>query len=121
MYTAEHIDVEKFESGLDSNRRFQEEMLRLAEEKANAFYSGYNKCLDDVRSMLHCSNYESKEKRTGAYMDGANAAFYEICKELDIGSQDIRDQNISVDQKAAMLAERIRECLCGKKLERENG
>lgn len=112
MYTAELIDVDKFENGLDSNRRFQEEMLRLAEEKANAFYSGYNKCLEDVRSMLHCSNYESKEKRASAYMDGADAAFYEICKELDIGSQDIRDQNISVDQKAAMLAERIRECLC---------
>lgn len=104
MYTAEHIDVEKFENGLDSNRRFQEEMTRLEQEKASAFYRGYDKCLDDVRSMLHCSNYESKEKRTGAYRDEADAAFYEICKELDIGSQDIRDKNISVDQKAAMIA-----------------
>lgn len=111
MYTAEHIDVEKFEEGMDSNKRYQEEMLRIAEEKATAFYSGYTKCLDDVISMLHCSNYENSEKKTKAYIAGANAAFYELCKELDVGCQDILDQNISIDQKAAMLVDRIQKCL----------
>ena len=107
-YTAEHIDLEKFEAGLGSHKRYQEELQRTAIEKANAMYEGYCKCLEDVRSMLHCSNYESREKETAAYKEGADAAFYELCKELGIGSQDIRDMNTSVDEKAALLADRIR-------------
>ena len=84
----------------------------MAIEKANAQYEGYCKCLDDVRSMLHCSNYESKEKEPAAYKEGADAAFYELCKELGIGVQDIRDKNISIDQKAYMIAERIKKAFC---------
>ena len=111
-YIAEHIDTEKFEAGLDSHKRYQEELQRMAIEKANAQYEGYCKCLDDVRSMLHCSNYESKEKETAAYKEGADAAFYELCKDLDVGVQDIRDKNISIDQKAYMIAERIKKAFC---------
>lgn len=111
-YIAEHIDTEKFEAGLDSHKRYQEELQRTSIEKANAQYEGYCKCLEDVRSMLHCSNYESKEKEAAAYKEGADAAFYELCKELGIGVQDIRDKNISIDQKAYMVAERIKETLC---------
>lgn len=107
-YTAEHIDTEKFETALDNHKRYQEELQRTAIETANARYEGYCKCLEDVRGMLHCSNYESPEKETAAYKQGANAAFYELCKELDIGSQDIRDMNTSIDEKAALLADRVR-------------
>ena len=113
-YIAEHIDPEKFEDGLDNLKRYQEEVQRTAIEKANAFYAGYSACLNEVSSMLHCSNYESKEKITEAYREGANNAFYELCKELGIGSQDIRGEKISVDQKAAMIAERIRDVVCEK-------
>ena len=58
-YIAEHIDPEKFETGLDKLKRYQEEVQRTAIEKANAFYAGYATCLNEVSSMLHCSNYES--------------------------------------------------------------
>lgn len=108
-YTAEHIDPEKFEAALDNHKRYQEELQRTSIETANARYEGYCKCLEDVRDMLHCSNYESAEKETAAYKQGANAAFYELRKELGIGSQDIREANISIDQKAYMVAERIKQ------------
>ena len=107
-YIAEHIDPEKFEEALDKNRRFQQEELRLQVEKANAFFAGYEKALEDVRSMLHCCNYESKDRITQSFRSGADTAFYELCKELDIGSQDIRDMMTGIDEKASLLAERIR-------------
>lgn len=107
-YKAEHIDPEKFERGLLEQRRYQQEELRIATEKANAFYNGYAACLDRVASMLQCSNFESEGKITEAYREGADNAFYEICKELDIGWKDIREMNTSVDEKAHLIAERIK-------------
>lgn len=111
-YTAEHIDPEKFEKALLEQRKYQQECQRKAIEKANSFYEGYTACLDKVSSMLHCSNYESEGKITAAYREGANNAFYELCKELGIGCQDVREKSISVDEKAALIAERIKDCFC---------
>lgn len=109
-YKAEHIDPEKFEKALLEHRRYQQECQRMAIEKANSFYDGYTACLDEVSSMLHCSNYESEGKITAAYREGADNAFYELCKELGIGVQDIRKMNKSVDEKASLIADRIKEC-----------
>lgn len=113
-YIAEHIDTEKFEAGLENNRKYQEQLHEEAIKRATAEFQGYCKCLEDVRGMLHCSNYESNGKETVVYQEGADAAFYELCKELDISSQDIRGKNISIDQKAYMIAERIKETICEK-------
>lgn len=109
LYMAEHIDPEKFEAELNSLKRYQDEVERTAVEKARAFHAGYTACLDAVSSMLHCSNYESEQKITAAYREGANNAFYELCKELDVDWRDVREKNISVDEKAALIAERIRD------------
>lgn len=107
-YKAEHIDPEKFEQELREQRKYQLEIQRNTIEKAKAFYDGYTACLDNVSSMLHCSNYESTEKITNAFTKGANIAFYEICKELDVSCQDIREMDTGVDEKASLIAERIR-------------
>lgn len=107
-YTAEHIDTEKFEAGLENNRKYQEQLHEEAIKRATAEFQGYCKCLEEVREMLHCSNYEDTSKKLASYREGADAAFYELCKELDVGVQDIRDKNISIDQKAYMIAERIK-------------
>lgn len=107
-YTAEHIDPEKFEAALDNHKRYQEKLQRTAIEKANARYEGYCQCLEDVRGMLHCSNYEDTSKKLASYREGADTAFYELCKELNVGSQDIRGMDTSVDEKAALLADRIK-------------
>lgn len=109
-YKAEHIDPEKFEQALLEHRRYQQECQRKVVEKAKSFYEGYSACLDEVASMLHCSNYESEGKITAAYREGADNVFYELCKELGIGVQDIRQMNTSVDEKAALIAERIKDC-----------
>lgn len=107
-YTVEHLDVEKLEDALDHSRDFQQQELRLAQEKARSFFDGYEKAISEIRGMFHCCNYESKEKQTKAFMDGFNSAIYEICKELDVGSQEIRDAQISTDEKAFMVAEKIK-------------
>ena len=67
IYTAEHIDPEKFDEGLNNLKRYQEEVQRTAIEHANAFYAGYSSCLNEVSSMRHCANYESEGKITAAY------------------------------------------------------
>ena len=94
------------------NRKYQQECQQNAIEKANSFYKGYAACIDEVSSMLHCSNYESEGKITAAYREGADNAFYELCKELDIGIQDIRQMNKSIDKKAYLIARRIIDCFC---------
>lgn len=108
-YMAEHIDVEKIEGALHDYRDNQMAEMMLAQEKARSFFEGYEKAISDIRGMFHCCNYESDKKRTKAFLDGANAMLYELCKELDTASQDIRDMDISIDEKAALIAERIRE------------
>ena len=120
-YTAEHIDPEKFEEELDNLNRYQEEVQRTAIEKANAFYAGYSSCLNEVSSMLHCANYESEGKITAAYREGADNAFYELCKNLDIGCQDILEKKTSVDEKAALIAERIMDVFGDKEADHDEG
>lgn len=119
-YIAEHIDPQKFEDGLQDHRNYQMQEQRLTVEKARSFSEGYEKAIEDVKSMLHCCNYESKERRSATYYAGADNAFYELCKELDISGQDIRDMDTSIDEKASLLAERIRDVL-GDEEEADNG
>lgn len=120
-YTPENIDIPAFEEALRDERRYQQNELRIACEKAEAYFRGFEGCITCVSSMLHCSNYESAEKRTKSFLAGADAAFYELCKELSVASQDVRDMNASVDEKAALLAERIKVALSGTAREDEKG
>lgn len=110
-YMAEHIDSKLFEDALNENRKAERETLNISIERARAYFNGYDKCIEDVRGMLHCKNYESKDQESRAYYCGANAALYELCKELDINSSDIRAMDISIDEKAALIAEKIRQSL----------
>lgn len=87
---------------LAENKSRQQEILKKAIVKANAFYEGYVACIEDILPIAQCSDYQ----------EGADHAFYEICKELDISSQDIREMNTSIDEKAALLVERIRSSYC---------
>lgn len=107
-YTAENLDVEKLEDAIHAYRDNNNFQLTLAQEKARAFYEGYEKAMSDVRGMFHCCNYESESKKTRAFLSGFDSAIYDICKELDVPVQDIREMNISDDEKAALVAERIK-------------
>lgn len=56
---------------------------------------------------------ETAEAEAGsAYRAGADYALYELCKELDVRSSDIRKSGDTIDGMAARLADRIREVLC---------
>lgn len=72
------------------------------------YTEGYEKAMFDVRGMFHCCNYESESKKTRAFLSGFDSAIYNICKELDVPVQDIREMNISDDEKAELAAERIK-------------
>lgn len=43
-----------------------------------------------------------------SYRQGINDFLYELGKELGIGSAGLREKNISLDEKAALMAEHIR-------------
>lgn len=107
-YTAEHIDPEKFEAGLDSHKRYQEELQRTAIEKANAHYEGYCKCLEDVRSMLHCSNYEKQDRLiTTSIETGRMNAICEFSKIMEVDCADIVDSSLTFQEKVRRVLERI--------------
>lgn len=59
-YTPENIDIPAFEEALKDSREFHRTELYRKFDAARAFYDGYAKCVDDVISMLHCSNYEKR-------------------------------------------------------------
>lgn len=118
-YTAEHIDPEKFEAALDNHKRYQEELQRTAIEAANARYEGYCKCLEDVRGMLHCSNYEKtskvevteEDKRVSQkekdFANGVNAAFSWLGERLGIQIDDIIKMDVGVETKSEVMVQRI--------------
>jgi hypothetical protein len=113
-YTAQHIDTEKFEAGLESHKRYQEELHRTAVEKANAQYEGYCKCLEDVREMLHCSNYEKSVadrqdhvQREADFTRGVNAVFSWIGEELGMETKDIVQMDVGVEVKSEVMVQRL--------------
>lgn len=68
----------------------------------------YRYILTDFRDRI----VEISERSTPSseiWMQGAKNALYEICKELDVSSQDIRESGLSIDEMAAQLAERIKQ------------
>lgn len=59
-YTPENINIPAFEDALKDHRDYQHWQLRIAQEKAQAYFAGYEQAIEDVRSMLHCANYEKR-------------------------------------------------------------
>lgn len=59
-YTPENIDIPAFEEALKQAREFHRTEFLRKVDAARAFYDGYAQCVNDVISMLHCSNYEKR-------------------------------------------------------------
>jgi len=106
-YKAENVDTDKALTAIAESRRYQEVAVNLKIEKERSFLEGVHKGLDIAEEIFQCSNYE-KRKEPG-YVDGVLDVLYELGKELDISTQDIRDNFSSVDDACAIIAERIRE------------
>lgn len=105
-YKAKNVDTDKALEGINKSRRYQEMATNLKIEKERAFLEGVNKGLDIAEEIFACSNYEKPEMPS--FEDGVKKILYELGKELDIMTQDIRDNLPSVDEAAVMVADRIR-------------
>lgn len=112
-YIAKNIDTEKALEALESARHIQEQYEHEEQVKMQAHYDGVRKGLEIAESVFHCTNYEkppAKEVNEDAvYAQAVNDTIYELCKELDIASQDIRDnEELSLDEKCAAIADRVK-------------
>ena len=114
MYKAENIDTDKALKAIDESRVMQERASQLRSEKERSYMEGVNKGLDIAENLFKCTNYE-KTEHEATYTDGVCDVFYELGKELDIPTQDIRDNISSVDEACALFADRIREAIAGDK------
>ena len=59
-YTPKNLDIAAFEAGLEMLRDIERANLETEKVKAQAYYDGFAACVFQVKSMLHCSNYEKK-------------------------------------------------------------
>ena len=114
MYKAENIDTDKALKAIDKSRVMQERASHLRSEKERSYMEGVNKGLDIAENLFKCTNYEKTEQEA-TYTDGVCDVFYELGKELDIPTQDIRDNISSVDEACALFADRVREAIAGDK------
>lgn len=105
MYKAKNVDTDKALNYIDESRRYQERAETLAITSAQKYHEGIRKGLDIAEEIFTCSNCESG---AATYQDGVLDVIYELAKELDIQSQDIRDSGDTVEGMCAALAERIR-------------
>ncbi len=105
-YKAKNVDTDKALKYLKDTSRYQFEMENLEIAKVHRYYEGIRKGLGIAEGIFECSNFEKKEEPT--YADGVLDVIYELGKELDIPTQDLRNNFSSVDDICAKLAERIK-------------
>ena len=110
MYKAKNVDTDKALEYINDSRRYQQQAETLAITSAQKYHEGIRKGLDIAEEIFTCSNYESK---AGTYQDGVLDVIYELAKELDVESQDIRNSGDSVDGMCAAFADRIRDAFDG--------
>lgn len=106
-YKAKNVDTDKALGHIEWSRKYQDEAERLETAKVQKYYEGIRKGLDIAESIFECSNFEKKEEPT--YADGVLDFVYELGKELDISTQDLRENFSSVDDICAELANRIKD------------
>ena len=106
-YKAKNVDTDKALKHIEWSRKYQDEMERLEAVKTQKYYEGVRKGLDIAQEIFECQNFEKKEEPT--YTDGVLDFTYELGKELDIPTQDLRENFSSVDDLCAELAERIKQ------------
>lgn len=117
-YKAKNVDTDKALEHIEWSRKYQDEAERLELAKVQKYYEGVRKGLDIAEEIFACANYEKKEEPS--FTDGVLETIYEIGKELDVLTQDLRDNFSSVDEICAVLADRVRDRI-QKEVVGENG
>ena len=112
MYKATNIDTDKALEAINAERLSRQLESKIRIEKEISYMEGLNKGLNIAEGLFKCANYE-KTDHEATYTDGVCETLYELGKELDVPTQDIRDNISSVDEACAMFADRIRAAIAG--------
>ena len=107
MYTPKNLDIPAYSEYLKSCITRQREQFNLEIARAEAYKAGFEAGVQEAIQGLQCSNFE-RELDPASYSRGINDLLYELGKELGCGSGDLRDINLSLDEKAARMADLIR-------------
>lgn len=105
-YKAKNVDTDKALKHIEWSRNYQDKMEQLENAKTQKYYEGVRKGLDIAEGIFECANFEKEEEHT--YADGVLDFVYELGRELDIPTQDLRENFSSVDDICAELAKRIK-------------
>ena len=65
--------------------------------------------LEYYRDCIRNEYQATQDNEAAVAREAVKHMLYEIAKELDISSQDIRDSNMTIDEMAAVFADRVRE------------
>ena len=107
MYTPKNLDIPAYSEYLKSCIAHQRAQFNLEIARAEAYKAGFEAGVQEAIQGLQCSNFERDLDPTN-YTRGINDLLYELGKELGCGSGDLRDINLSLDEKAARMADLIR-------------
>ena len=110
MYKAKNVDTDKALEYINDSRRYQQQAETLAITSAQKYYEGIRKGLDIAEEIFTSINCESKE---GTYLDGVSDVIYELAKELDVKSDELRDElragRLSLDEACGKFSDSIRD------------
>ena len=108
-YRAKNIDTDKALDAINEARRIQEYNIAIEKARIEAKMEGIYKGLSIAESIFECSNYEKDvQPKEPTYIEGVLDVIYEIGKELDVLTQDLRENMTSVDETICELAGRIK-------------
>lgn len=108
-YKAKNVDTDKALDAINEARRVQEHHIAIEKARIDAKMEGIYKGLSIAESIFECSNYEKDvQPKESTYIDGVLDVIYEIGKELDVSTQDLRENMTSVDETICELAGRIK-------------
>lgn len=107
MYTPKNLNIPAYSEYLKGCITHQREQSNLEIARVEAYRTGFEAGVQEALQGLQCSNYE-RELDPESYSRGINDLLYELGKELGCGSGDLRDSNLSLDEKAYRMAGLIR-------------
>lgn len=107
MYKAKNVDTDKALNYINYSREYQNNTKAIKLVEIEKYYDGVQKGLDIADEIFTSVNCEAAV--TATYEEGVMDVIYQIAKELDVQSQDIRDSGKCLDEMCIDLADRIRD------------
>lgn len=106
QFKAENVDTDKALDYIECCRKADAEKENIERISIQKFHEGVRHGLDIADNIFKCHNYE-KQGVPVSYDDCVRSTIYEIAKELDVYSEDIRKSGKSGDEMCAEFAKLI--------------